>query len=133
MTIMLSFSLRSPIKSYNMHIQLFMDQISITQISTNLSCLWGSISTRNGYHVISLYKITYQVSTLCISNYSWIKSQSHNFGPTYRNYKALNSKRHGYQVISLCEITHQVSTICMSISVLNEIKSHIFWQTYRNL
>ena len=43
-----------------------------------------------------------------MSNYLWVKSQSHNFLTTYRTYKALNSNRNGYQVIILFKITHKV-------------------------
>ena len=61
MAIMLSLSLRSPIKSYNMHIRLFMDQISITKLSTNPRTYKALNSNRNGHHVIIVFKTTHQV------------------------------------------------------------------------
>ena len=113
-----------------MHVHLFMDLNSI-------ALFWQTHRTYKAWNPkdmaieLSVSERTptsiYHMHVLSL----WIYTQSHNFQPTYRNNKALNSKRKGYQVISICKNSHQISTICRSISLWIYTQLHNFQPTYR--
>ena len=109
MAIKLSVSVRSPIKYLRYACpSLYWTKLNRTSFDKPIVTYKALNSKRHGYQVISLCKITHQVSTICMSISLWIYNQSHIFWQTYRTYKALNSNRNSHHVIILFKITHQV-------------------------